>query len=239
MKFLIISDMHGNLENLDKLDSVFKEVDGVLCAGDFTEFKKTGPEETVLIKKTAKTVLEKLVSKHESVFSVIGNCDEPDFIEEIENQDISVHKGLLFHEGFAIAGSSGGSVFTKTTPNERTEEELMSDFEIVENSSASCADENGHWHNLIIISHNPPRCEKLDSPAPGVHAGSPMFTDFIKKYAPVLVVTGHIHEGAGVEKIGDTTVVNPGALLEGKYALAEFEKKDDDWILKSCELKTL
>ena len=57
----------------------------------------------------------------------------------------------------------------------------MSDFEIVENSSASCTDENGHWHNLIIISHNPPRCEKLDSPAPGVHAGSPMFTDFIKK----------------------------------------------------------
>ena len=51
MKFLVISDMHGNIENFDKIDSVFKEADGVLCAGDFAELKKT---------ETGKPVLETL-----------------------------------------------------------------------------------------------------------------------------------------------------------------------------------
>lgn len=230
MRYLIISDMHGNVENLDKLDDVFKTVDGVLCAGDYAEFNML---------ETAKPVLEKLVSKHESIFSVIGNCDDPEFIGEVENQDASVHKTLVFHEGFAIAGSSGGSVFTKTTPNERTEEDLISDFQIVENASETCADENGKWTNLILISHNPPKSEKCDSPCAGVHAGSPLLTDYIKKRAPVLVVTGHIHEGAAIEKIEETTVINPGSLAEGKYAIAEFKRKDGVWSLTSAELKVL
>lgn len=230
MKFLVISDMHGNAENIDKLDEVFKTVDGVLCAGDFAEFNKL---------ETAKPVLEKLASKHEAVFSVIGNCDDPDFIEELEEQDICVHKTLVFHEGLAIAGSSGGSVFTKTTPNERTEEELLSDFQIVENSTEACGDENGKWSNLILISHNPPKTEKCDSPCEGVHAGSQMLTDFIKEKAPVLVVTGHIHEGAAIEKIENSTVINPGSLAEGKYALVELEKTGDTWKVTNAELKSL
>lgn len=230
MKFLIISDMHGNLENIDKLDDMFKSCDGVLCAGDFAEFKKI---------ETGKPVLEKLCTKHDSIFSVIGNCDDPDFIDQIEEQDISVQRGLVFHEGFAIAGSGGGTIFTSTTPNERTEEDVMSDFEIVENSTENCADKDGRWSNLILISHNPPKGEKIDSPCDGVHAGSQMFTDFITKRCPILVVTGHIHEGAAVEKIGSSTVVNPGSLAEGKYAVAEFEKKDSEWNLISCELKNL
>ena len=227
MKFLVISDMHGNVENLDRLDDVFKTVDGVLCAGDYAEFNKL---------ETAKPVLEKLVSKHESIFSVIGNCDDPEFIGEVENQDASVHKTLVFHEGFAIAGSSGGSVFTNTTPNEREEADLLTDFQIVENSTESCADENGKWSNLILISHNPPKTEKCDSPCEGVHAGSQMLTDFIKEKAPVLVVTGHIHEGAAIEKIDNSTVINPGTLAEGKYALVDFEEKNGEWVLTNAEL---
>ena len=42
-----------------------------------------------------------------------------------------------------------------------------------------------------------------------------------------------------MEMVAETMEESGLALLEGKYALAESEKKDDDWILKSCELKTL
>ena len=230
MKYLVISDMHGNLENIDKLDSVFKEVEGVFCAGDFAECFK--PE-------TGKPVLEKLAVKHEAVFAVCGNCDEMEFNEELEGQDISVHKSLVFHDGLAISGSSGGSIFTNETANERTEEDLMSDFEIVENSTEACGDENGKWSNLILISHNPPKTEKIDSPAPGVHAGSQLLTDFILKHSPTLVVTGHIHEGRAVEKIGNSTVINPGSLAEGKYAIVEIIKNGDSFECESVELKEI
>ncbi|MCQ2573092.1 MAG: metallophosphatase family protein, partial [Treponema sp.] len=37
MKLLLISDIHGNAEILDKLDEEFKACDAVLFAGDFAE----------------------------------------------------------------------------------------------------------------------------------------------------------------------------------------------------------
>ena len=71
MKFLAISDLHGNVSVLDKLDSVFKSVDAVLFAGDFCECFKT---------ETGKPALDALIKKHDEIYAVLGNCDEPDFI---------------------------------------------------------------------------------------------------------------------------------------------------------------
>ena len=227
---MVISDLHGNSENLDKLDNIYSDVDGILCAGDFSEDGK--PE-------TGKQVLDKLVSKHEYIFSVIGNCDEPEFIGEIESQDVSVQKGLVFHNGLAIAGSGGASIFTNTTANERTEEDLITDFEIVQNSAQSCIDKDGRWNNLILISHNPPKGKKCDSPAQEVHAGSQLLTDLIVDYSPLLVVTGHIHEGVSIEQIGKSTVINPGSLAEGKYGIVELNSIDNQWKIQNIELKTL
>ncbi|MCQ2611148.1 MAG: metallophosphoesterase family protein [Treponema sp.] len=230
MKLLLLSDIHGNLENLDKLDSEFSSSDAVIMAGDFAECFKT---------ETAKPVLDKLVTKHDSIFAVLGNCDDPEFIEDLENNDISCERSLVFHDGIAFAGSGGGSVFTKKTPNERTEEDLQSDFQIVENSADSCADQNGCWNDLILVSHNPPKGTKCDKVAPGVHAGSQSFTDYIKKRQPVLVVTGHIHEGCAIDRIDNTTVINPGSLAEGKYAVVELEKNNGSFEIKTAVLKNL
>ena len=40
MRFLIISDGHGDLDVLDKLDSEFEKSDVVLFGGDFAKFKE-------------------------------------------------------------------------------------------------------------------------------------------------------------------------------------------------------
>ena len=39
MRFLVISDIHGEVEKLDKLDGEFAKADGVLFLGDFTKEK--------------------------------------------------------------------------------------------------------------------------------------------------------------------------------------------------------
>ena len=232
MKFLILSDIHGDLENLDKLDSRFAEADCVLFAGDFARFEH---------EETAKPVLQKLLSKHENIFAVLGNCDNPDFLSEIESADISVEGSLTFHEGIAVAGSGGGTKFTGTTPFERDEDEILSDYDVVESSSAECAaqggDESGQWANLILIMHNPPKGTECDKLPNGVHVGSEKLRSYIEKRTPFLVVTGHIHESAGISKIGDTTVINPGSLAEGKYGWIEAEKDDSGkWSVTKSEL---
>ena len=73
MKLLVISDLHANNSVLDKMDNIFSEADAVLFAGDFAECFK--PE-------TGTEALKRLCAKHDSIFAVLGNCDNIDFLEE-------------------------------------------------------------------------------------------------------------------------------------------------------------
>ena len=227
MKLLVISDLHAHNDVLDKMDSLFEQADAVVFGGDFAECFK--PE-------TGKEALERLCAKHENIFAVLGNCDNEDFLEDLEEQDISVEKALVFHEGLAFAGSGGGTKFTGKTEFEREEDECLSDFDIVVNSVEQSGDPS-LWQSLILISHNPPVGEKIDSFDGEHHAGSQKFTDFIKANKPLAVVCGHIHEGAGIEKIGDTVVINPGSLGEAKtYAWLELSKAGDGWKVEKAEM---
>ena len=226
MKLLVISDLHSHNDVLDKMDEVFKQADAVIFGGDFAECFK--PE-------TGKEALERLCKKHDSIFAVLGNCDNEDFLEELENQDISVEKSLVFHEGLAFAGSGGGTFFTGKTEFERTEDECLSDFDIVKNSVEQSGDAS-LWKSLILVSHNPPKDTKCDAVNAELHAGSQLFTDFIRENQPLAVICGHIHEGKAIDKIGETLVINPGPLQEGNYAWLELEKVNDEWKLTRPEL---
>ena len=224
MKLLILSDGHGNLDRLDQLDEEFKNCDAVVYGGDFAKF---GAPETGL------PFLEKLCKKHETIFSVIGNCDAPDFIEQLEEKDICAEKSLVQHEGLFFAGSGGGTKFTGTTLNEREESDMIKDLDIVAQQG------DDEWNNLVLILHNPPKGYKCDLVGPGIHVGSQMYTDFILKYKPVLAVCGHIHESAAIDNIGDTTLINPGSLDEGKYAVVNLQKENKIWKVLKAEIKQL
>ena len=225
MKLLVISDLHAHNDVLDKMDDIFKAADAVLFAGDFAECFK--PE-------TGTEALEKLCSKHDTIFAVLGNCDNEVFMGDLEDKDICVEKALLFHEGLAFAGSGGGTKFTGKTEFERTEEECLSDFDIVVHSSED--GDGSLWGSTILISHNPPKGKTVDAVNAALHAGSQQFTDFILEHKPLAVICGHIHEGRGVEKIGDTTVINPGSLGEKEtYVWLEVERDGDGWKITNVE----
>ena len=226
MKLLVISDLHAHNDVLDKMDDIFSKADAVLFAGDFAECFK--PE-------TGEEALEKLCSKHDTIFAVLGNCDNEVFMQDLEDKDICVEKALIFHEGLAISGSGGGTIFTGKTEFERTEEECLGDFDILVNSVEQGGD-NSLWQNTILISHNPPKGKTVDAVNAALHAGSQMFTDFILEHKPLAVICGHIHEGVGSEKIGDTVVINPGSLGEkGTYYWLEVEKENGSWKVTKVE----
>lgn len=232
MRLLLISDGHGDLEKLDKLDSEFSQADCVLFGGDFAKFGET---------ETGLPFLQRLCKKHEKIYAVLGNCDEEIFIEQLENSDISVVNSLLYSDGLVFIGSSGGSKFTGTTPFERDEFELAHDLHLVTDESEQ------DWSNLIAIMHNPPKDTNCDMISGGIHVGSAILREWIEEIQPLLVLTGHIHESAGIDKIGETVVINPGALCEGKYAVVELERlqksseknAENSWVIKDTKLCTL
>lgn len=228
MRFLVLSDMHDDDVFIHQLKEEFQQADGVIFGGDFAKYSQ--PE-------TAEPALRRLVDCHQSVYAVLGNCDEPDFLTRLEEEDICVQGSMVFREGLVFAGSGGGSKFTGTTPNERSDEELASDFQIVLDQAA--ADGDAVWGNMIMIMHNPPKdteCDKIDS---GIHVGSPALRQVIEQVKPLAVVTGHIHESAAVDHVGDTVVMNPGSLAEGCYGILEVEKVEDHWKVTKAQLERL
>ena len=108
------------------------------------------------------------------------------------------------------------------TPREVSDEKLA---EIIDQMIAKVPD----MTKAIFNFHDPPNdstldtCPKLDwttdPPTPILSggqivmhgAGSRSVRQAIEKYQPVLGLHGHIHESAGVIKIGRTTCVNPGS----------------------------
>ncbi len=226
MKFLVLTDIHGNVSDLDKLEPEFKAADAVLFAGDFCECFKT---------ETSKPVLDALVKKHDEIYAVLGNCDEPEFIEELENAGINAERTLNYTGGIAIIGSGGGSKFTGKTPNEREEDDLLSDFDILNQKEFE-----GDYSNVILISHNPPKDTKCDAVNETLHAGSAKFRTLIEEKKPLAVVTGHIHEGVGIDKIGETLIMNSGCFGEnGTYGIIEAEKSGGKWQIKNAEIKSI
>ena len=227
MKILILSDLHAHNDVLDKMDDIFAKSDAVLFAGDFAACFK--PE-------TGKEALLQLCKKHDTIFAVLGNCDNEDFLEDWEEQDVCVEKTLVYHEGLAIAGAGGGTYFTGKTEFEREEQDIIADFNIVKN----CVEETGDkslWKNLILICHNPPKGKTVDAVNENLHAGSELFAKYIEENQPLAVVCGHIHEGVGMEKIGETLVINPGSLGEaGSYAQMEIEKEGEFWQIKDAKI---
>ncbi|OQA63884.1 MAG: phosphodiesterase [Spirochaetes bacterium ADurb.Bin269] len=213
MKVLIISDGHGDIAKLDAIAHEFKDADVVLFGGDFARF---GAPETGL------PYLESLAARHDQIFGVTGNCDEPGFADKLEEYDIGIEKTLSYFNGLMLSGSGGGSKFTGDTPYERDDEELAGDLALAAKSAAADASAEGSfWNNLVIITHNPPKDTVCDRVNAGFHVGSPLIREFIETYKPLLAVSGHIHESAGIEKLGPTTLVNPGSLALGSYAVAE------------------
>ena len=224
MKLLVISDLHGNMDMLDKMEGIFKEADAVLFAGDFARFGDSS---------TGLPTLEKLCTMHDSIYAVIGNCDDPDFLKELEKRDISVEKTLTSLDGLSLIGSGGGSKFTGTTPFERTDEELLSDFAMVTQQG------EGEWNNLIALMHNPPKDTDCDQVESGAHVGSPLLRKFIEDYQPLAAITGHIHESVGSSKIGETTVINPGSLADGRYVWLTVARSGSRWEVKQIDFKTV
>lgn len=65
----------------------------------------------------------------------------------------------------------------------------------------------------IFVIHTPPYDTKLDmvfNRTRVKHVGSVAVRRFIERYQPLATLHGHVHESAGIEKIGKTICVNPG-----------------------------
>jgi len=87
---------------------------------------------------------------------------------------------------------------------------------------------------VIFVSHNVPYNTKLDlvnskdahKKAKGKHLGSKLVRRTIEKYKPFLYFGGHVHESSGLDKLGKTILVNPGAVYDNQMVLVNLSENN-------------
>ncbi len=170
-----------------------------------------------------------------------GNDDELVIDEALATSErVEVHDGRVLElgEGFQIFGLGYSNMTPWQCPRDITEEELA---EKIRALSAQVE----RMDRAIFDIHVPPYDTGIDEApeltddmqivsdsmgAPMMHpVGSTAVREAILEHQPLLGLHGHIHESAGIRRLGRTTLINPGSeygegLLRG--ALVELDPEE-------------
>jgi Icc-related predicted phosphoesterase len=203
MIIITLTDIHAHIGAISKLGKQLRSADLVLLSGDITHFGH---------KKEMAGIIGLIRSFNPSVYAVSGNCDYPDAEEFLTEENISLNAVSREFQGYGFYGLSGSLPCPGKTPHEYSEEE----FEVFLRKLAFPPE-----LPRIMVSHQPPYDTINDQVSPGVHVGSKSIRKFIEEQQPLICFTGHIHEGTGIDHIGNTAIVNPGPAGRGSYVLAE------------------
>ncbi len=226
MRILVIADVHGYSDDVSKFFSKIdaKDFDLIICPGDFTDMFNQPPGFSQ--HNIADIILQKLVAFGTPLYCVPGNHDPYEIIDAFEEYDVNLHGKVRNFMGEVFMGWGGA-----LTPFHLA-------FEPTEEETSEALDEmvGGVSGDFILILHNPPRDTKLDRLATGEHVGSPVIRKFIEKHQPKLVVSAHIHEAGGVDRIGKTTLFYPGPFYAGKYGIIDIGGKTIECEIKKIEL---
>jgi Icc-related predicted phosphoesterase len=203
-KLLCITDIHGATKVLQEILCAAGKCDAILLGGDITHFGE--PEEAARLVRLAQEY-------HPNVFAVAGNCDSAEIERCLEELGVGINGKGQFLKEFGIHGLSGAPLW-------RPRMYEFSEIQLAQALDAG-AREISAAVGRVVLSHAPPRGCDLDRTFLWKHVGSTALRDFIDSRQPDLVVCGHIHEARGINRLGQTTVVNCGSAARGYYALAE------------------
>ncbi|MHA1349148.1 MAG: metallophosphoesterase [Candidatus Odinarchaeia archaeon] len=211
MRLLILSDIHGNIDVTKHFYKFSEEIDLVVICGDLTHFGSI---------ELAEDILKPLLNLGTVLF-VPGNCDARSLSEWSIPGVVNLHGSAYVHHDYSFIGVGGSN----PTPFDTMFELSEIDIEILLRAGLKKLTEiSNEFSKLFLVTHTPPYGCKLDLSKRGVHAGSRAIRKFIEEYSPVIALAGHIHEGRGVDKIGETLVLNPGMSANGYYAILHIEE---------------
>jgi uncharacterized protein len=189
MKFVVFVDLHQDLLDLEVIKENSKDVNFLICLGDFTIFGKNQKNVLKLLNNLNKK-LYLIHGNHEIDKELIEDCKSFKNIDFVHKKMIEIgNKLFIFHGG-------GG-------------------FSIREHSFKRWINKNKDFirkfDDIILATHAPPFGTFLDLIDEDWHVGVKDYLDFIKEFNPLLAVSGHIHETYKCQQvIGKTLLVNPG-----------------------------
>jgi uncharacterized protein len=204
MNIIALSDIHGTLKYLPATGKELAKADLVMIAGDITHFGQW---------EEAEQIISQIRTYNQHILAVPGNCDKFGVDEYLASEGINLSRNYVKIDGITFCGLGGSLPCPGHTPNEMGEQDFAESLEELSHQESTDG-------RIVLMTHQPAVETAVDTVG-DMHSGSAAVRDFIEKNKPVLAISGHIHEAAGTDRIGPTTLVNPGPLRAGNYAHIE------------------
>ena len=191
MRLLLFSDIHCDVRSCELLVERSNDVDVVIGAGDFANFRNgLDLPIKVLAKINKPTIL--VPGNSESFEELLNACKEWKQAKVLHGSGVRV-------EGYEFYGVGGGIPVTPFGA-------WSYDFSEDEARALLLKCPGGG----ILVTHSPPK-GVVDKGSSGKNLGSTAIHETILTKRPLLAVCGHIHESNGKkEMFGVTPVVNAG-----------------------------
>lgn len=195
----IIGDIHAEYERLDAVLARIgrePEVAGILLVGDIGAepphaLGRSSEQGLAFRAASVAAVVEHIEALGLPVLWVPGNHD-PEHLPLRGNVD----RGEALLAGLCVTGIGGAGPARFGFPYEWGEDDVR-------------ARRLPEWD--VLISHAPPLDTSLDTTRRGASAGSLAVRELAER-GRGLMVSGHIHESPGAERLADTVCVNAGGL---------------------------
>ena len=201
VRLVCFGDIHMAFHAVERLAATLREADCAILVGDLTNFGDP-PD--------AFRVVDAVRAHCPNVLAVTGNLDMPQVIDAFRAEGISLHGEGRRLGPVGIFGCGGSNVTPMDTPTELEEDDIRATLERGHEAVADAP-------LRLMVCHTPPFDTRLDRLVNGRPVGSPAVRAFIETHRPHVAVVGHIHEGRGIDRVGDTMVANGGALRDGGY----------------------
>lgn len=199
--WIVFGDIHERISAVERIDDIGR-ADGVFLSGDLTNLGT---------RERAAGIVDAVAAMNPRVLAQIGNMDTQVVDRVLTERGLNAHNRVTDLGGGVCLAAVGYSTPTPFgTPSEVDEAQICQ-------WAHDALEGAGAFAHVILMIHTPPRGEVVDRLPSGAHVGSPGVRALIEKYQPAVVVTGHIHEGVGEERIGRSHVLNPGAFAAGGY----------------------
>jgi Icc-related predicted phosphoesterase len=199
-KVLILSDIHSQnitlINILDKVQNLINSPKICFIAGDITNFGSI---------EDMNEVLDIITSYNFQTFFVLGNCDPDINSGTLDTCAKHLESSAEEISSFTLVG------FGSHRP--RINYKLLLELKRAKK-------------NVCLLTHAPPYGTKADLISFNRHGGSHEIRRTIEKYSNIfLVISGHVHESHTISTFKKCTIINPGPITRGNFAIIEIDEE--------------
>ncbi len=199
MVIIALSDIHSSMTALPAVADEIAAADVIVISGDITHFGGW---------KQADEIISELEQFNLPILALPGNCDTAAVNEYLVERQIGLHCRYIDIDSVRFVGMCKWFPCTNPDMGGGIEKDMPGRLDMIRQWMV-------RHERVVFVSHQPASGTTVSTMPNGRCLGSKQLRGFLLDTQPALALAGHVHEAAGVDRLGDTTLVNPGPFSSG------------------------